>query len=356
MIEFNYKALHWNIVFAVGSLHTLPNELDKLGKKRALILTTPNQAEQGRELAELLGDRAVGLFDQAAMHVPAATLEAATQICRSLAADCTVALGGGSTIGLGKALAVEEGLDNIVIPTSYAGSEMTDIWAVTGAERKVTARNYAAVPTLTLYDPQLTLTLPPEFSAASGLNAMAQAVVNVATDKPSPIISSLAVDGIRALAASLPMIMKDPQNIEARSQALYGASMAGGALGTGITSLHHRLCHTFGGTFNTPHAETHAILLAHSVAYNAAATSEGTARVADALGVDNAAQGIYQLAKKLGVPLSLKEVRILESDLDKAVAVTLENPLSNPEPVTPKRLRQLLDNAWHGSPPQAIKA
>jgi len=236
------------------------------------------------------------------------------------------------------------------------GGSTTCHWAVTGAERKVTARNYAAVPTLTLYDPQLTLTLPPEFSAASGLNAMAQAVVNVATDKPSPIISSLAVDGIRALAASLPMIMKDPQNIEARSQALYGASMAGGALGTGITSLHHRLCHTFGGTFNTPHAETHAILLAHSVAYNAAATLEGTARVADALGVDNAAQGIYQLAKKLGVPLSLKEVGILETDLDKAVAVSLENSLSNPEPVTPKRLRQLLDNAWHGNPPQAIKA
>ncbi len=126
----------------------MPNELDKLGKRRALILTTPNQAEQGRELAKLLGDRAVGLFDQAAMHVPAATLEAATDFCHSLAADCTVALGGGSTIGLGKALAVKEGLDNIVIPTSYAGSEMTDIWAVTEAERKVTARNYAAVPTL----------------------------------------------------------------------------------------------------------------------------------------------------------------------------------------------------------------
>ena len=356
MIEFNYKALPWNIVFAVGGLQALPNELDKLGKRRALILTTPNQAEQGRELAKLLGDRAVGLFDQAAMHAPAAALEAATDFCHSLAADCTVALGGGSTIGLGKALAVKEGLDNIVIPTSYAGSEMTDIWAVTEAERKVTARNYAAVPTLTLYDPQLTLTLPPEFSVASGLNAMAQAVVNVATDKPNPIISSLALDGIRALAASLPIIMKDPQNIEARSQALYGASMAGGALGMGITSLHHRLCHTFGGTFNTPHAETHAILLAHSVAYNAAATAEGTARVADALGVDNAAQGIYQLAKKLGVPLSLKEVGILETDLDKAVAVSLENSLSNPEPVTPKRLRQLLDNAWRGNPPQAIKA
>ena len=356
MNDFSYQSLPWNIVFAAGSLQRLPSELDKLGKQRALILTTPNQAELGRKIAALLGDRAAGLFDQAAMHVPATTLAVATEIAHSLKADCTVAIGGGSTTGLGKALAVKEGLDNIVIPTTYAGSEMTDIWAVTKAERKVTARDHAAVPTLTLYDPELSLALPPEFSAASGLNAMAQAVVNVATDKPNPIIASLAVDGIRALAASLPVIMQDPQNIEARAKALYGASMAGGALGTGTTSLHHRLCHTFGGTFNTPHAQTHAILLAHSVAYNAAATAEGTDRVAEAMGVVDAAQGIYELAQQLGVSVSLKDLGIQEADLDKAVAVTLENPLSNPEPVTEKRLRQLLDNAWRGNPPQAIKA
>lgn len=231
---------------------------------------------------------------------------------------------------------------------------MTDIWAVTESERKVTARDARVVPTLTLYDPVLTLTLPPAFAAVSGLNAMAQAVVNVATDKPNPIISALAVEGIRALAHSLPLIMSEPGNMDARTEALYGASMAGGALGTGITSLHHRLCHTFGGTFNTPHAETHAILLAHSVAYNAAATPLGTQKVAEAIGVGEAATGIYELAKTLGAPTALSQIGISENDLDRAVSITMENPLVNPEPVSAKRLRQLLQNAYSGSPPRAI--
>ncbi len=351
-MEFQYKPLPWNIVFGVGALDLLPGELDKLNKSRALVLTTPNQSDDGKKLVEKLGHRAAGLFDQCEMHVPAATLTAVTRVAKELDIDCTVSLGGGSTTGLGKALAAREGIDNIVIPTSYAGSEMTDIWAVTEAGRKVTERNTVVVPTLTLYDPRLTLSLPPKFAAASGLNAMAQAVVNVATDNPNPIISSLAADGIRALAHSLPIILEEPDNLDARSEALYGASMAGGALGTGITSLHHRLCHTFGGTFNTPHAETHAILLPHSVAYNAAATETGTRRVADALGVDNAAEGIFALAKTLGAPTALSEIGITDADLDKAVEVTLEKAFNNPEPVDAVRLRRVLANALQGNSPE----
>ena len=354
MMKFQYRPLPWNIIFGVGALDRLPQELDNLNKFRALILTTPNQADDGKRIIKMLGNRAAGLFDQSEMHVPAATLSAATSLAKELDIDCTVSLGGGSTTGLGKALAAREGIDNIVIPTSYAGSEMTDIWAVTEAGRKVTERSTAVVPTLTIYDPVLTLSLPPEFAAASGLNAMAQAVVNVATDNPNPIISSLAADGIRALVHSLPIILDEPDNMEARSEALYGASMAGGALGTGITSLHHRICHTFGGTFNTPHAETHAILLPHSVAYNAAATVAGTQRVADALGVENAAEGIFALAKRLGAPTALSEIGITEADLDKAVGVTLEKPFNNPEPVDAARLRLLLTNALQGNSPEAL--
>lgn len=353
MLNFTYRPLPWNIIFETGALQRLPGEVDKLGKNRVLVLTTANQKEQGEEIVKLLSGRAVGLFDQAMMHVPADTLAAAAEMAKELKVDCTVALGGGSTTGLGKALAAREGIDNIVIPTSYAGSEMTNIWAVTEAERKVTARDDCVVPTLTIYDPELTLTLPPTFAAVSGLNAMAQAVVNVATDKPNPIISSLAVDGIRALSHSLPLIINDPENMDARAEALYGASMAGAALGTGTTSLHHRLCHTFGGTFNTPHAETHAILLAHSVAYNSSATAEGTQKVAEALGSDNAATGLHELALNLGAPTALSEIGIEEKHLDKAVEVTLENPLVNPEPVTAERLKKLLTLALHGRTPEA---
>ena len=351
MIDFQYKALPWNIIFGVDALTRLPEEIAKLGLRRALVLSTPNQADQGQRIVEMLDNLAVGLFDQAMMHVPAETLAAATSAAKQLGADCTVAIGGGSTTGLGKALAAREGLNNIVIPTSYAGSEMTNIWAITEENRKVTERNDTVVPTLTIYDPMLTLTLPPKFAAASGLNAMAQAVVNVATDKPNPIISSLAADAVRALSHALPKILAEPDNIDARAEALYGACLAGGALGSGTTSLHHRLCHTFGGTFNTPHAETHAILLPHSIAYNASATPVGTQMVASSMGVDDAALGLYELARVLGAPSSLKDIGINREDIEKAIAVTMEKPFDNPEPVTSARLHTLLENAFLGKRP-----
>ena len=353
-MNFRYKALPWNIIFGAGALNRLPEELDKLGYSRALVLTTPNQAEIGQEIVDLLGDKAVGLFDRAVMHVPVETVEQATAEIKSLDADCSVSVGGGSTTGLGKALAFNLDLPNIVLPTSYAGSEMTNIWALTKNDRKITRRDNVVVPMLTIYDPVLTLTMPAAFAGASGLNAMAQAVVNVATEDVNPIISIMALDAIRALSHSLPIVVSDPDNMDARTEAMYGACLAGGALGAGTTSLHHRLCHTFGGTFNTPHAETHTILLPHSVAYNANAVPEGTRKIAAAMGVDDAATGLFELAGMIGVPTALKDIGVVETDLDEAAAVTVETPVNNPEPVTGERVRALLENAYHGYPPRPV--
>ncbi|MCY4338876.1 MAG: maleylacetate reductase [Gammaproteobacteria bacterium] len=351
-MNFLYTALPWNIIFTAGARKRLPEELAKLGCSRALVLATPNQADTGEELVSLLGERAVGLFDQAMMHVPGATLEQATAEVKRLDADCTVAVGGGSTTGLGKALAFHLDLPNIVLPTSYAGSEMTNLWAVTRDDRKVTRRDNVVVPTLTIYDPELTLTLPPAFAAASGMNAMAQAVANAAAEDANPISSTLALEGIRALAHSLPLIIAEPGNMDARAGALYGSCLAGAALGTGTTGLHHRLCHTFGGAFNTPHAETHTVLLPHSVAYNAGARPEATRRIAEALGVNDAAAGLFDLAGSLGAPTALKDIGVAESNLDEAAAITVEKPLNNPEPVTRERVRALLDNAFYGNTPE----
>ena len=353
-MNFRYKALPWNVIFGIGALSRLPEELDKLGYSRALVLTTPNQAEIGQQIVDLLGDKAVGLFDRAVMHVPVETVEQATTEVKRLDADCSVSVGGGSTTGLGKALAFNLDLPNIVLPTSYAGSEMTNIWALTKIDRKITRRDNVVVPTLTIYDPVLTLTMPAAFAGASGLNAMAQAVVNVATEDVNPIISIMALDAIRALSHSLPIVVSDPDNMDARTEAMYGACLAGGALGAGTTGLHHRLCHTFGGTFNTPHAETHTILLPHSVAYNANAVPEGTRKIAAAMGVDDAATGLFELAGTIGVPTALKDIGVVETDLDEAAAVTVETPVNNPEPVTGERVRALLENAYHGYPPRPV--
>lgn len=354
MINFDYSALPWNIVFGVGSLQRLPEELDKLGYSRALVLSTPQQSDKGQALVELLNGRAVGLFGQAVMHVPVETVEQACQAVKKLNADCTVSLGGGSTTGLGKVLALRLDLPNIVIPTSYAGSEMTNIWGITENGRKTTGRDNRVVPTLTVYDPELTLTLPAKFAGPSGLNAMAQAVVNVAASDVNPIVSAMALEAVKALSHSLPMVIAEPENMEARAEALYGACLAGGSLGTGTTSLHHRLCHTFGGTFNTPHAETHTILLPHCVAYNAAATAAGTRRLAEAMGVEDAAVGIFELARTVGAPTALKDIGIKHSDLDQAAAVATETSVNNPEAVTLERVRGLLENAFHGHLPEAI--
>ncbi len=352
-MNFKYKALPWNIIFGAGARKRLPEELAKLGHSRALVLTTPNQADTGQEIVSLLGDKAAGLFDRAIMHVPGETLDQATAEVKRLGADCTVSIGGGSTTGLGKALAFHLDLPNIVLPTSYAGSEMTNLWAVTRDNRKTTRRDSIVVPTLSIYDPELTLTLPPAFAAASGMNAMAQAVANAAAEDANPFSAVMALEGIRALAENLPLIITEPGNMDARAGALYGACLAAAALGTGTTGLHHRLCHTFGGTFNTPHAETHTILLPHSVAYNAGARPAATHRIAEALGVSNAATGLFDLAGNLGAPTALKDIGVKETDLDEAAAVTVEKPVNNPEPVTRERVRALLDNAFHGKPPRA---
>jgi maleylacetate reductase len=354
-MNFRYSTLPWNIIFGVDSLQRLPVELKMLGRSRALVLTTPTQANIGQHVVEILQDSCVGLYDQAVMHVPAATASDASEVARSLNADCTVAIGGGSTTGLGKILALKADLDNIAIPTSYAGSEMTNIWGITDDGKKVIGRDDRVVPTLTIYDPVLTLSLPPKFAASSGLNAMAQAAVNVASLESNPIVNIMARDAVKALSKSLPRILEAPDDLDARELALYGACLAGGALGTGTTSLHHRLCHTFGGTFNTPHAETHTVLLAHSIAYNASAAKEGTAQLAEALGVDDAALGIYELARRLGAPTTLKQLGVLEADLDKAAAISVEAPISNPAPVTLERVRKLLDDAFHGRPPEIEK-
>ena len=350
-MNFEYRPLPWNIIFGAGTLERLPDELKTLGLSRALILTTPGQMDNGVNVANLIEGYSVGHFDGAKMHVPVATVEAAQKMATETNADCCISIGGGSTTGLGKALALKMGIANITIPTTYSGSEMTNIWGMTENNRKVTGRDDCVVPDLIIYDPTLTLSLPTDIIGPSAINAMAQAVVNVATDTPNPMVGLMAEEAIRRISASLPTVISNPEDITARADLLYGASLAGGALGTGSTSLHHKLCHTFGGTFNTPHAETHTILLPHAVAYNAHATKQGTQKVAEAMGAKDAASGIQELAKSAGAPTALKDIGIKYNDLDEVVSVIMAMDFANPAPIVSDRLRKMLENAYHGHPP-----
>lgn len=353
MLSFIYDMLPSRVIFGAGCLDKLPEEIDRLGATRALVLSTPEQREQGADLVRRLGARAVGLFDRAVMHVPIEIAEAARDDARRSGADCCVAVGGGSTTGLAKAIALVSDLPILAVPTTYAGSEMTPIWGLTESGLKKTGRDARVLPKTVLYDPTLTISMPAMLSATSGMNSIAHCVEALYAKDANPIISMMAEEGIRALAKSLPVVVKEPSNLVARSEALYGAWLGGVSLGAVGMALHHKLCHTLGGSFNLPHAETHTAVLPHATAYNAPAAPEAMSRIARALGASSAAEGLFDLATSLGAPVSLAAIGMKAGDLDKAAGIAVQNPYYNPHPVTRDGIRALLQHAFEGRRPQA---
>jgi alcohol dehydrogenase class IV len=353
MLSFVYEVLPSRVVFGTGSLQNLPEEIDKLGASRALVLCTPEQRTMGADIVLMLGARSAGVFDGAVMHVPVEVAAAAREKAQRVGADCCVAIGGGSTTGLAKAIALTSGLPILAIPTTYAGSEMTPIWGLTEGGVKKTGRDVAVLPKTVIYDPALTTPLPVALSVTSGINAIAHCVEALYSRDANPIISLMAEEGIRALAGGLPEVAKQPGNMDARSRALYGAWLGGVSLGAVGMALHHKLCHTLGGTFNLPHAETHTVVLPHAAAYNAAAAPEAMKRIAAALGAASAAEGMYDLAVSLGAPVSLQSLGMRREQLDQAADLAVQNPYYNPRPVTREGIRSLLENAFEGRRPVA---
>jgi len=338
-------------IVGAGALAKLPEELARLGATRALVLSTPEQKESAQSVKSALGPRAAGLYDKAAMHVPTEIAEEARRIARELGADCCVTVGGGSTTGLGKAIALTSTLPILAVPTTYSGSEMTPIYGITEGGAKKTGRDVRVLPRAVVYDPNLTLSLPPRLSAASGMNAIAHAVEALYSHEGNPIISLMAEEGIRAMAAALPKILQQPKDLNARGDALYGAWLCGIALGSAGMALHHKLCHVLGGSFNLPHAETHSIVLPHAVRYNQAAAPDAMARIEKAIQAKDAAAGIFDLEKKLGLPLRLADIGMKEADLERAARIATEAPYPNPRKVEYAPVLELLRNAYEGRKP-----
>jgi alcohol dehydrogenase class IV len=271
-----------------------------------------------------------------------------------LGADCAVAIGGGSTTGLGKAIALESALPIIAIPTTYAGSEMTSIWGLTEAGVKKTGRDPRVLPRTVIYDTDLTLALPWDVTVASAFNAIAHAAEGLYAHDGNPVTALMAEEGIRANAAALPPLQADPRNPAARAGALYGAWLCGSVLGSVSMGLHHKLCHTLGGSFNLPHAQAHAVVLPHAVAYNAAFAPEAMARLGRALGVAaaKAPAALQDLARVHGAPTSLAAIGMPAAGLDRAADVAAAAPYPNPRSLERAALRALLQRAFDGSPPQ----
>jgi alcohol dehydrogenase class IV len=354
---FVYQSVPQRVVFGAGSLRHLAREIEALGARRALVLSTPEQRAQAERVADMLGGHAAGIFDRAVMHVPIETAREARAVAQRLGADCAVAIGGGSTTGLGKAIALDSGLPILAIPTTYAGSEMTPIYGLTEAGMKKTGKDARVLPRTVIYDPELSSTLPVGISVTSGINAIAHAAEGLYAVDANPVMDLMAQEGIAALGRALPVIRATPADMGARGDALYGAWLCGTVLGNVGMALHHKLCHTLGGSFNLPHAETHTIVLPHALAYNAEAAPQAMARIAHALQAPggtpgrSAAQAVYDLARDNGAPVALRDIGMKEADLDLACAHALQNQYPNPRPLARDAVRALLQAAWEGARP-----
>jgi maleylacetate reductase len=348
---FIFPGLTTRVVFGHGTLAQVPDEVTRLGRARALVLSTPHQEGEARALADALGSRAAGVFAGAAMHTPVEVSEAAIAAYAAAGADCVVSLGGGSTTGLGKAIAVRTGADQVVVPTTYAGSEMTDILGETAGGEKTTRRDPAIRPEVVVYDVDLTLTLPLGLTVTSALNAIAHGMEALYALDRNPVIEGMVRDALPAFRDALPALAKDPQDREARAKALFAAWGCSTSLGYASMALHHKLAHVLGGSFGLPHAETHAVLLPHTTAYNEPAVGDLLRPIADTFGHGAAGRGLWHFAKTAGAPMRLADLGLTVADLDRATAIATTNPYANPRPVTREGIRHLLQQAFDGHCP-----
>jgi maleylacetate reductase len=352
ILDFSYESRPVRVVFRPGAaVSATPGEAERLGLRRVLVVCGTRGADTARAVARALGPACVGVHDRARMHVPSEVADVAVQAARAAGADGCVAVGGGSSIGLGKAIALRTGLPLIAVPSTYSGSEMTPVWGLTEHGAKRTGRDPKVQPRSVVYDPELTLSLPVPLSVASGVNAIAHAVEALYAPDTSPLVALMAEDGVRAMARALPEVAEAPASPRARGRALYGAWLCGSCLGATTMGLHHKLCHVLGGSFGLPHAETHTVVLPYALAHNAPTVPDAAAAVARALDAADAPTALWELTGRLGAPRSLAELGMSETDLATAAALTAGQAYANPRPVTADGVLALLRAAYEGAAP-----
>ncbi|MGZ8468591.1 MAG: maleylacetate reductase [Gemmatirosa sp.] len=352
---FSVAPMPARVVFGAGALDRLPELVDGLGARRALLVASAGRGALVDRIAALLGTRVAGIDRRAVTHVPAGVAEQVAAHARALDADLVVAVGGGSAVGMAKAIALAGGPGSVAVPTTYAGSEMTPIWGLTRDGAKATGRDERVRPRAVLYDPTLTLDLPPAIAGPSALNAIAHCLEALYAPDANPVVALLAAEGLRALASATPRVVRAPGDLPARTEALYGAWLAGLSLGASTMGLHHKLCHVLGGSFGLPHAETHAIVLPHTIAYNAGAASAAMRTAAQALGDDDVPRALHALlhdvARVAGTPTSLRALGLSAADVERATALAVARPYPNPRPVQADAVQALLRRALDGAAP-----
>ncbi|HEU4360737.1 MAG TPA: maleylacetate reductase and hydroxyquinol 1,2-dioxygenase domain-containing protein [Mycobacterium sp.] len=349
--SFTHHAHAPRVVFGNGTVAAVADEVRLLGRSRVLLLGGARVADAVAVIRDALGPLAVAHFDGAAMHTPTEVTTRALEIAKANAVDCVVAVGGGSTTGLSKALALRAGYGQVIVPTTYAGSEVTPVLGETKDGIKTTRSSAQILPEVVIYDVQLTLGLPADLTLTSAINALAHAVEALYSPQANPMIDATALRAIGDITRALPAVMDNLGDRPGRAQLLQAAWLAGTCLASAEMGLHHKLCHTLGGTFGLPHAPTHTVVLPHAMAYNASAAPEAMARIAEAMRVPDAAAGVFDLVSTLGGPTSLDELGFAREDIDTAAGLATAKPYPNPRKLTRDGVTGLLADACVGARP-----
>jgi alcohol dehydrogenase class IV len=351
-MRFVHENLPQRVCFGSGeAAATLRREIENLGAERVVVIASKGEADRAGRITA--GLPVAHRHDEVVMHVPVDVAERARRAVARARADALVSVGGGSTTGLAKAVALTTGLPIVAVPTTYAGSEATAIWGLTEGARKTTGTDPRVLPKVIVYDATLTTSLPVELSVASGLNALAHCVDAMWAPNADPVNAALAAEGIRSLNAGLPSVVEDPENIDGREHAMQAAYLSAAAFASAGSGLHHKICHVLGGKYNLPHAQTHAVVLPYVLAFNAPAAGEAEARIAGSFGMERAIDGLQRLRADLRAPRALRDYGFPEADVPAAAEAILPAvPPSNPRPVTVGDLRRLLHAAWAGADPE----
>lgn len=358
-MRFVHNTLPQRVCFGSGeAAANLAAQTRDLGAKRVMLIASGREMHLAESIA---GDVPVALrHDEVVMHVPVEVAERAREAATANGIDVLVSVGGGSTTGLAKAIAMTTGLPVIAVPTTYAGSEATPVWGLTEGAKKTTGTDRRVLPKVIIYDATLTMSLPVEMSVASGLNALAHCVDSMWAPNADPINAAFAAEGIRSLAAGLPKVVTDPMDLSGREHALYAAYLSAVAFASAGSGLHHKICHVLGGGYNLPHAQTHATVLPYVLAFNGPAAPDAERRIAAAfqeagLGAAGALDGLVGLKRELNAPHALADYGFTEDSVDEAAEAVLPAvPPSNPRPVTAADLRTLLRAAWSGADPRTV--
>jgi alcohol dehydrogenase class IV len=356
MQPFDFVGLPSRAIFGPGKITVLGEEIEALGAKRALFCCSPGRVDVVKILAESVGALTAGICDQALPFTPFEAAEAGRYTARDLGADCLVSFGGGNAVGFAKAIALELDIPIIAIPTTLSGSETTALQGIIKDGKRVQNASPRMQARTLIYDPELTRDLPLSVMIPSGGNSMAHAVGALVAENGNPMSRLFAQEGLAAMSQALGRIAKDPDDMDARSQAFYGAWLNASTLklAPGAVNVHHKLCHTIGGGFGLSHANVHTIILPHSSAYNREAVPQAMTSISTALGdqTSDAPGALFDLLKQAGAPMALRDVGMPEDGIETvADQVATDSYYSNPRPIERAGILDLIEDAWHGRRP-----